>query len=40
MTVAQILEMPASELSGWFAHFRLSLIEQKREAEKQKNKGR
>jgi hypothetical protein len=41
MTVHQVeTEMPAAELVEWLAHFRLSLEEHQREAEKQKARRR
>ena len=41
MTVHQIeTEMPATELSDWLAHFKLSKIEHDYEQEKAKNKAK
>ncbi len=40
MSVQQVLQLPAPEVAGWFAHFKLSAEEHKQELERQKNKQR
>lgn len=40
MPVHQILEMPAAELAGWYAHLRLSADEAKKARDKAKSKRR
>lgn len=40
MTVAEVREMPAPELAGWFAHFKLSADEAERARKKAEAKRR